>query len=241
MILKFQRILQVPIVFLVAHVAFAQDGWKSKPYQQWTKQDVVKLGTDSPWAQVRHADVSVGGFGGEPGAYMRAVTIQLRSALPIRQALVRVKQLEAKYDAMNERQRAEFDAKTREMLDCPVCADKYVVALGPPVTTGPGVNALEALRSANLGLLQEIVYISNERGERRKLVHFNGPRFVGDEALFFFPRLDEQGRPLLTPENKKLFFFFDSQGLRTGYGIAVIPKRFEFNVSRLIVNGKVEF
>jgi hypothetical protein len=231
----------IAIVFLVAQLVYAQDGWKSKPYRQWTKKDVIKLGSDSPWAQVRHADATVGDSL-DPSGYMRAVTIQLRSALHIRQALVRVKQLEAKYDAMNDKQRAEFDAKTQEMLECPVCADKYIVALGPPVSTGPGANAINALRSATLGLLKGLVHISNERGERRELIHFNAPKFVGDEALFFFPRFDEKGRPLLTPENKTLIFFFDShQGINTGYGPVTIPKRFEFNVSRLIVDGQVEF
>ncbi len=229
----------IALVLLIGHVVDAQEAWKSKPYQQWNKQDVAKLGSDSPWAQVQQADVKIGKIG-TPANYMRAVTIQLRSALRMRQALVRLKQLEQKYDKMNESQRAEFDARMRATLECSVCGDKYIIAIGRAIS-GPGGNPVNTLEEATLGLLQKRVYIANERGERRELVHFNAPKFMEDEAVFFFPRLDEQGRPLLTPENKKLFFFFDSTDLRTGYGVVSMPKRVEFNVSRLIVDGKVDF
>jgi hypothetical protein len=53
--------------------------------------------------------------------------------------------------------------------------------------------------------MEKYAYLTNERGERRELVHFIAPKHDGDEAIFFFPRLDDQKRPLLTPKSKKLF------------------------------------
>src|SRR6266849_6678037 len=126
------------IVFLVASVAYGQEGWKSKPYQQWTKQDLAKLGSESPWAQVQQADVTIGAIG-KPANYQQAVTIQLRSSMHMRQALVRLRQLEQRYDRMNDKERGVFDAKMKATLDCPVCAEKYIVALGAPMS-GPGGN-----------------------------------------------------------------------------------------------------
>jgi hypothetical protein len=234
-----ERFLATAFVFLMTTLVCAQEGWKAKPYQQWTKDDSVKTLSDSPWAQVVYADAMAGAATTE--SQLRAVTIQLRSALPIRQALLRLKQLDAKYDKMNDKQRSDFDAKMRETLACSVCADKYVISLGPPQSSRPVGSGTRSLRDLTLGLLKKRVYIANESGERRELIYFAAPGHGTDEAFFFFPRFDERGRPLLTPENKKLIFFFEAKDLLTPYGRVLIPERSEFNVSRLIVEGKVEF
>ena len=42
--------------------------------------------------------------------------VQLRSALPIRQAIVRQLQLQQKYDKMNDTQRSEFDKQAEQIL-----------------------------------------------------------------------------------------------------------------------------
>ncbi|MBA2735577.1 MAG: hypothetical protein H0U50_02195, partial [Pyrinomonadaceae bacterium] len=44
------------------------------------------------------------------------VVIRLHSALPIRQALVRIQQISAGYDKMDEKQKADFDAGQRDFL-----------------------------------------------------------------------------------------------------------------------------
>ncbi len=42
----------VTILWLcLATAALAGDFWKEKPYQQWTKEEVRRVLTDSPWAQ----------------------------------------------------------------------------------------------------------------------------------------------------------------------------------------------
>jgi hypothetical protein len=210
------KLSSIALLFAVAIPLFAQEEWKTKPYQQWTRQDVLKIMTDSPWAQVGYAEVKATPATSED--QLRAVTIQLRSALSVRQALLRYKQLEAKYDQMNNKQRLAFDAETRELLDCPVCADKYVVALGPPQSSRPVGSGIRSLRDLTIGALQKRVYLANERGERRDLVYFKAPVQATDQAFFFFSRFDERGRTLLTLENKKLIFFFDARDLTTAYG-----------------------
>ena len=59
-------------------------------------------------------------------------------------------------------------------------------------------------KGARLPDLQRYIYIANERGDRRQLVYFVPPKAPGDEATFFFPRLDEKGAPLLAVENREL-------------------------------------
>jgi hypothetical protein len=232
-------LLTLAIVLAIPSVASAQQGWQSKPYQQWTKDDIIKIASDSPWAQVQQAKPTTGES--VPTDYIPSVTIRLRSALPIRQALLRLKQIAARYDRMSDQERAAFDTKLKGLLECPACVDNYVVTLGPPISQHQMKNGLGTLVNANISLLRGRVYLINDAGERRDLVHFIAPKQDEDEATFFFPRLDEKGRPFLTPNNKKLVFVFEAKNLRSGYRLDSIPERFEFDVSKFTINGKVEF
>src|SRR2546425_1999398 len=198
-------------------LAPAQQGWQSKPYREWTKDDIIKIASDSPWAQVQQVKVATAEE--IPTDFVPAVTIRLRSALPIRQALARLKQIDAKYDKMSDKDRATFDAKVKGLLECPACAANYIVTLGPPISRHQMKNGLGTLIDSNLSLLQKRVYLINDRGERRELIHFVAPKHVEDEATFFFARLDEKRKPLLAPDNKKLYFMFEGKNLRTGFGL----------------------
>lgn len=226
-------------LLLVSSPTAAQDIWAQKPFQQWTKDDIIKIAGDSPWAHVKEVSPPIGER--IPTAYLPAVTVRLRSALPIRQALVRLKQLEAKYDKLGEKERAEFDLKTRGLLECPACADNYVISLGPPISKRQLKNGISSLKNAVLSQLEKRVYLINDRGERRELIHFVAPKHDEDEAMFFFPRLDANGKPLLSPDSQRLVFVFEAKDLRSGYGLDPIPERFEFNVTKMILNGRVEF
>jgi len=162
-------------------------------------------------------------------------TLRLRSALPVRQALVRLRQLQTGIEKLGPRELAAFDAQTKGLLDCPACAGNYVVTLSSKSKNSPGADAVyAAFKGGQLADLQRYVYLANERGDRRSLVHFVPPKVPGDEATFFFPRLDEKGSPLLAPENKVLLVnLTDNQ--------ANSITNFKMDVSKLMVNGKVEF
>ena len=56
----------------------------------------------------------------------------------------------------------------------------------------------------------------------------------GDEAVFFFPRLDEKGAPLLTLDNKELL-------INLANNQADSISNFKIDVTKLKLNGKVEF
>jgi hypothetical protein len=216
----------------------AQNLW-TKSYEQWTKDDIIKIASASPWAQVVQTSPTTGDR--VPLAYVPGVTVRLRSALPIRQALVRLKQLEAKYDKMSEQDRADFDVKMKGLLECPACVDNYIITLGPPVSQRQMKSGIGSLKNISPSLLEKRVYLTNELGERRELAHFVAPKHDEDEATFFFPRLDDKGKPLLTKDNSKLIFVFEAKNLRTGWALDSIPERCEFEVSKLLLNGRVEF
>lgn len=249
-------------LFLINSVS-AQDFWMQKSYQRWTKDEIIKIISDSPWAQVREleADLTAGGF-------VPMVTIRLRSAVPIRQALVRLKQIEADYDKLDEKKRAEFDEKYKGVLDCPACQENYVVTISPPISNRRVTNGVYGLKAATLKLLQGKVYLLNDKGEKRELVHFIPPKSDDDEATFFFPRKNEQGNSLLTNKNEKFTFVFDAENIPIIGGLATtdrrvikdgttpaietdtvnvnktgrtVPRRTEFNVQRISIDGIPDF
>jgi hypothetical protein len=232
------RIALGSLLLACTTIAYAQALWQ-RPYGQWTKDDVIKVASDSPWAQVVQVSPTIGDH--TPVAYLPAVTVRLRSSMPIRQALVRLKQIGSRYDKMSDVERAEFDTRTKGLLECPACADNYIVTLGPPVSTRQLKSGIPGLRNAAVAVLQGRVYLANDRGERRELTHFVAPKHDDDEATFFFARLDDKGAPLLTAESKKLIFIFEAKNIRTAFGLDTIPERCEFDVAKLLQNGKVEF
>ncbi|HEY0079764.1 MAG TPA: hypothetical protein VGB73_14210 [Pyrinomonadaceae bacterium] len=221
--------------------AQAQSGWENKPYQQWTMEDLEKILSDSPWAQTREKGLVVMNSGSSDFALSlpaspERVTLRLRSGLPIRVALMRLRQMKSKYDKMSEKEKADFDARTKTLLECPACADNYVVALSPPPGESKGVPTI--FRNMSLAAARQSVEISNDAGEKRELVHFEPPKTPGGEVTFFFARLNQKGEPLLTPTSKKLFITFDTKIFGDHPSLV---RRFEFDVQKMLIKGQVSF
>jgi hypothetical protein len=73
--------------------------WLQKDWTQWTQQDCKSVLEESPWVYYW--------FASDYGTLRK--TAQLRSALPIREALLRQQQLEQRYDKMKPAQKQAFD------------------------------------------------------------------------------------------------------------------------------------
>lgn len=230
-----------------------------KPFEQWSKDEANRLLSSSPWAQTKEsrrpaprtnqavAGQNISGvstttterqanLGGANIHLDLKYTLRLRSAMPLRQAMLRLKQLDAKYDRMGEKARAEFDAKNKGVLECPACAQNYVITMSAKSENYPGTDPVyEVLKSATLPAIKPYVYITNSRGMRRELVHFTAPKAAGEEAFFFFPRFDDDtGQPFIMPTDKTLHFHM-------GDGSAGSLVNFEFDVSQLMLDGQVAF
>lgn len=238
---------------------FAQQELIKKPLNQWTRADAESILNDSVWVSKQELrlrydqqrQVAAGSYTPNAGVIDTTAanaqttvssdipvdfvfTVRLRSALPLRQAMSRLKQLQVD-TKMSEKERATFDAQVKGLLECPACANNYVVTLSSQSKNSPGADAgYSTFKGGRLSDLQRYIYIANEKGERRGLVHFVAPKAPGDEAVFFFPRLDEGGSPLLTTQSRDLVInLTDNQ--------ANAITNFRFDVSKLIVDGKVEF
>jgi hypothetical protein len=130
------------VSMLAVMAVSANDFWVSKDWKQWSKDDCEKLLSDSPWAHIWRKGDGVGvdptraGLGYAAGDQF-VFAVQLRSALPIRQAIVRQLQLQQKYDKMNDTQRSDFDKQADQILtrsydnSILVHVDFYKGILGP--------------------------------------------------------------------------------------------------------------
>ncbi len=135
------RRLAVLVFFLLIALALAwgADFWTRKPFSEWSEKEVKRLLSDSPWAKtftlrdpvLMQSRREVGKFstttveGEGPKDPEVDYIVYLRTAQPVREALVRSAQLEQKYDRMDDAARQAFDARWRQFLASPV-ADKII-------------------------------------------------------------------------------------------------------------------
>ena len=232
-------------------VAAQQAAWMNKNIEQWTTDDIYTILNSSPWVIRKTVRLAVkSDKTNETGGLAQTVnnsianstpavdfiyTLRLRSALPIRLALMRQLQIDSDYDHLTKEQRSALNVKLMGIYNCPACAENYVVTLSSKPKELVNADAVfDSLSNAKLEDLTPLVYLMNERGEKRNLVHFTPPLAPGGEATFFFRRLDDQGRPLITPASKEIIFRLADKASGTS-------TNFIIDVSKLIVVGKVIF
>lgn len=215
------------LLLAVASAAAAQKVWESKPYTEWTKEEIIEIIGDSPWARLVQPQASI-----SEGLSNNGVTVRVRSALPIRQALVRLKQIENKYDKMKDKKKREFDEQMKGTLECPACRDNIVITFSPPISKLPLYYNIAPLRTLTLERLQGKVYLLSEKGDRRELVFFVPPKGSDGEATFFFPKLDNEQKNFIT-DSKKMIFIFDQTALVGTSATGSMPKRVEFDLEAM--------
>lgn len=216
---------------VLATSAAAQDFWMQKSYKRWTKEEIVRLISDSPWAQV------VGDTSNAQVADAAYVTVRLRSAVLIRQALVRLKMIDAGYDKLDVQKKAEFDEKMKGTLDCPACQENFVVTISPPIADRQVRSGLFGLVNVKFEQLKDTVYLINDKGEKRKLAFFQPALSNDGEATFFFPRVDEKGAKFLTGESKTVTLIFETKGIANFQ----IPRSTTFDITKTMIDGIPEF
>lgn len=258
--LKFSNLTFFVIVLVLSYTANAQKKALERPVDQWSKADAMSVLNESAWAQTyqsnegaaaasavealrQQSDNRLSGsergrserFGGPP-----PVVLRLHSGLPIRLALTRLNQIAANYDKMDDKAKAEFNESGRRLLDCAPCQNYYVLTLTQmPNPSGQSVE--EAIfEGMTLEQMKPNILLKNEKGETRELVQFIAPKKRGDSAVFFFARKDDKGEILITKETDFSLVFNASffTGNRFAY---LIPRKFDFSVSKITVNDQVVF
>jgi len=73
-------------------------------------------------------------------------------------------------------------------------------------------------------------------------VQFTPAKKQGDASYFFFARKDDKGNLLLNPQTKELTLRFGGDFFApTNPYAGLVPRTFEFKVSKMMLNGNVEF
>jgi hypothetical protein len=233
------KILLLTIIFVLAvQNSFAQK-YLEKPWEQWNKEDALKILSSSPWAynfaglEVNHGFNSINNI---TGSAPPPVILRLYSSQTIRRALLRLRQIDAKYETLNEQQKAQFDQKNASFLNCEECKKYYVLILLQPVDQQSKSLVAVKFRELKFDDLKESLFLLNDKKEKRSLAQYIAPKTDRDPAIFLFSRLDEAQKPLITKENKKLTLNF-----KTTVRNDAIQEKFDFNVPKMIVDNEVDF
>lgn len=251
------------LVFCVSASTVAGQKDYDRPLNKWGREEALKIVSDSAWAKpyqstsgragaeagtvAREQRQSVYSGGSDPRSVARdfgppPVTLRLHSSEVLRKATVRLQQIDVGYDKMGEDDRAKFDASRRTFLDCAICKDYYVVTLTKAAFTKGGSVDEGVFQGMTLADMKGNVKLINDSGEVRELVQFTPPKAAGDSAIFFFKRADDAGQHLVTMRTKEIRFVFENDFLGPKNRFAsLLPRFFDFRVSKMIVGEKLLF
>ncbi|MEQ1603599.1 MAG: hypothetical protein ABL999_01900 [Pyrinomonadaceae bacterium] len=258
--MKNSRYLVFLCLFVFAVSAFGQ---KDKPYQKWGKEETLRLFNDSAWAKPYQSNIgqanaaagqiqreqgqSVNRGGSDPRSVARdfgppPVTMRLHSALPIRQAIVRLQQIDIGYDKMSDADKAAFDKSKEGYLKCVICTDYYVITLMKAPDASKSTVEEGIFQGMTLAELKGNIKLVNEKGEERELIEFNAPKGPRDQTVFYFKRLNDAGVPLFTADSKEIKFVFSPTFLDSKNRFAyLLPRTFEFKASKMVVDNVLIF
>jgi hypothetical protein len=228
------------LVCLAATLASGGEFWAKKPYQNWSADEARRIQEESPWATTLtlggiQSAVTSGdspnnrGYRGEMETDPSiSYTLQFRTALPIREAQVRVSQLNSHYDSMKPEQKAAFDAGAGKFLAA-TFPDRVLVA----VTFHTNVENYQSFlrnywASQSMAKLSMTVFL-NTKTERLSL---KGYSFKDDTFQFTFPR------PAQVQPDEKISVEFVHPRIN-----AIGEQRIlqDFSLKKMLVNGEPAF
>jgi hypothetical protein len=208
-----------PLVIIFAACLWAADFWQAKPYTEWSDKDITKMGSNSPWAKEFSVEMPGGAAGGgvggkgkgggtrdggqtggpEAGGGAPSITLTIRwqSALPVKQALVKLK-----YKA-----EAGTSAEAKQMIEARE-PDYVIVVAG--LNRGMVRGSADELKQAMIAATELVI----KGKEPIKPTDF---RIVGEgrvDAVFAFPKTNP-----ITEDDKEVEF-------QSKVGTIVIRQRF---------------
>jgi len=249
--LMFKR-LPVVLVFLLLAIVAAGTviGQKqAKSWKDWSKRDAEKILSDSAWAHLQvDTDLSEMFFqpttdgrtsGGrapnanqrlEQGATNQATSltygIRFFSARPVRQAFIRMIQLQQK------NLEPDVIARMNSFAELP-SEDSIIIAVTIEGTDKRSLGkAMQIIESAATGTLKNTTYLERNDGKRVFLEQYTPPGKDGFGARFIFPRIVDE-RPFITKDLNDVRFVSE-------FGTS-IKLNMRFKVADMMLDGKLEY
>jgi hypothetical protein len=202
-----KSLFQLSIIILLlitVPIVLGADFWEKKEYKEWKDRECVKMLTDSPWAKSYNisqgSDPSSSLDGSLP--YIR-YTVRLNSALPVRQATIRMAQINNKYDDLSDEQKKQFDQQTNPYL---ATAFPDIILIQVEYTTNVRNHQIPLINHWQQKTTEHIknsTYLYGSKDTKIPLMEFVPPE--GNSATFqlIFPRQYE-GQPVVTAGDKSM-------------------------------------
>jgi hypothetical protein len=231
------------LLFLLISAAAVPAQIKDKSWTEWSKKDAEKILSDSPWAQTQiETDLSEmfyvpTGQGGpnargrlEQGATNIEVSVKFRirffSARPIRQALIRLIELD----------QGKIDPQTAERMHgfAQLTSNKSIIVAVTFEASDKRAEGklLQLFASANTGTFKNNTYLERSDGKRLFLEEYTPPGRDGFGARFIFHRVADD----------KLFISSDAGEIRFS---SQLNKDLRLNVrfkpAEMVYNGALEY
>ncbi|HEV3219014.1 MAG TPA: hypothetical protein VGZ48_04540 [Candidatus Acidoferrales bacterium] len=196
--------LALAVCLLFSDIARPKDPpWIAKDWTQWKDDDCDLIVSKSPWTQTTFTPYKpdYNGRGPNGPAPMAPTTfeatVQFRSALPVRQALLRKQQLENHYDKMTADKKEAFDQAHVHDLDQ---SDRVVVVIGNSSLVGPsgGDGRVPGMSASPPRPTQVALLLSDGTVVQSVAIKDLGEKGPGNETQYSFPRTIG-GKPLLSP------------------------------------------
>jgi hypothetical protein len=221
----------ITILFL-AVTLFAQNDWKSKDFDKWDTKDVETILNKSSWI-VKQSFKS--GYNEISKSNEITMTVRLRSSMAIRLALIRQIQLGMEKQNLKPEEKEAYLKKQKGLYDCPACVDNFVITISSVSSeTGQYDHIYNYYRTTTLEQLKKNIFLQNDKGEKRELVHFVAPKTPGDEAQFFFNRFDDKNNLFLSKESKYFLFRLEPDNLNSAMN-------FKIETKPILIGEKVDF
>jgi hypothetical protein len=204
------------------------ENWMDEPYTKWDQKQVAELFNKSAWAQTKEfrGQVPIQGQGvpqqkiaGQGGGTMGTAaggtggtdvpefsfTARLFSAQPIREAYVRLLQLQTHYDQMPAEKQKEFDQKVGGLLHADFSQEVLVTLFFHTNDPIAQRDMDQWFNTQTAETLSQNAYLYIPAGQIQLLKYRppQGNRVLG--AQFIFPRIFK-GEPILQPGAGKMRF-----------------------------------
>ncbi len=226
----------IGLAFLIAFSSATLSAQNTKPWHQWTKEDIDKTLNKSPWGQTQsETDTSQmvyssvgndrsGTLGaGETGPLTFNYRIRFFSARPIREAFARQVMLGNPKVQASQLQNFVIGDYS-EMIVVGVTYDgadrRYTGIIG------------QAFEGATTATISNKAYLERKDGKKVYVGEYAKPGSDGTGAKFVFPRLLD-GKPFVDEKEEFIRFVADM-----GRGVQMSWK---FKVAEMMYNGKLEY
>jgi hypothetical protein len=212
--------------------------WVAKDWTQWKDDDCDAVLNSSPWGQSADSP----GYASTSGPKVSTIfegKVQLRSALPIRQALLRKLQLDKEYDKMKPDKKQAFDQAHIHDLD-PSDQDLIYIKNVALQSMGSATDGRLTSAESSIPATQAALRLSNGNPVQPIETSILGkPSPCGNETQYSFPRAIN-GKALISQTDSSLVIELGAP-LRLQAPFQDSGTGYKFKIADMMYKGKLEY